>query len=70
VFRSRAVADWSPIGNQHTDRYQAAIDARLGASTSLEQFAERAQFVNYENHRAMFGCSHGVQVSAEAYNAA
>ena len=46
--------DWSPIGNQHTDRYQAAIDARLGASTTLEQFAVRAQFVNYENHRAMF----------------
>ena len=46
--------DWSPIGNQHTDRYQAAIDARLGASTSLEQFAARAQFVNFENHRAMF----------------
>jgi lambda repressor-like predicted transcriptional regulator len=46
--------DWSPIGNQHTDAYQDAIDARLGPSASLEQFTRRAQFVNYENHRAMF----------------
>jgi hypothetical protein len=46
--------DWSPIGNQQVGTYQAAIDARLGASTSLEEFAARAQFVNYESHRAMF----------------
>ncbi|MFI5896932.1 discoidin domain-containing protein [Actinoplanes sp. NPDC051513] len=46
--------DWSTRGNQRTDTYQAAIDARLGASASLEQFAARAQFVNYESHRAMF----------------
>ncbi|WP_432840877.1 discoidin domain-containing protein [Dactylosporangium sp. CA-092794] len=46
--------DWSTIGNQHTDTYLAAIDARLGPSASLEQFATRAQFVNYESHRAMF----------------
>jgi len=46
--------DWSPIGNQQVGTYQAAIDARLGASGSLAQFAARAQFVNYESHRAMF----------------
>ena len=46
--------DWSPIGNQQVGTYQAAIDARLGASASLEEFAARAQFVNYESHRAMF----------------
>ena len=46
--------DWSPIGNQQVGTYQAAIDARLGTSASLEQFAARAQFVNYESHRAMF----------------
>jgi hypothetical protein len=46
--------DWSPIGNQHTAAYQDAVDARLGPSASLEQFTRRAQFVNYENHRAMF----------------
>jgi len=31
-----------------------AIDARLGASTSLDEFCRRAQFVNYESTRAMF----------------
>jgi lambda repressor-like predicted transcriptional regulator len=46
--------DWSPIGNQHTGGYQQAVDARLGASASLAEFTARAQFVNYENHRAMF----------------
>jgi hypothetical protein len=46
--------DWSTIGNQHTDTYEAAINARLGESSSLDQFAARAQFVNYESHRAMF----------------
>ena len=46
--------DWSPIGNQQVGTYQAAIDARLGASASLAEFAARAQFVNYESHRAMF----------------
>ncbi|WBB67874.1 discoidin domain-containing protein [Micromonospora sp. WMMD812] len=46
--------DWSTIGNQRVGTYQAAIDARLGESGSLEEFATRAQFVNYESHRAMF----------------
>ncbi|MFI6762446.1 discoidin domain-containing protein [Micromonospora sp. NPDC050417] len=46
--------DWSTIGNQHTDTYLEAINARLGESGSLEEFASRAQFVNYESHRAMF----------------
>ncbi|WP_197701169.1 hypothetical protein [Micromonospora coriariae] len=46
--------DWSTIGNQRVGTYQAAIDARLGESGSLGEFAARAQFVNYESHRAMF----------------
>jgi hypothetical protein len=46
--------DWSTKGNQQTGTYQDAIDARLGASSSLEEFSARAQFVNYESHRAMF----------------
>ncbi|MHA3700829.1 discoidin domain-containing protein [Jatrophihabitans sp. YIM 134969] len=46
--------DWSPTANQQTASYQAAIDARLGASSTLDEFCRRAQFVNYENHRAMF----------------
>ncbi|MFE0529978.1 discoidin domain-containing protein [Micromonospora parva] len=46
--------DWSTVGNQRVGTYQAAIDARLGESGSLDEFATRAQFVNYESHRAMF----------------
>ncbi|MEU8329325.1 discoidin domain-containing protein [Micromonospora sp. NPDC048839] len=46
--------DWSTIGNQRVGTYQAAIDVRLGESGSLDEFADRAQFVNYESHRAMF----------------
>ncbi|MEV4754772.1 discoidin domain-containing protein [Micromonospora sp. NPDC049559] len=46
--------DWAANGNQHVDRYQKAIEDRLGVADSLDQFTRRAQFVNYENHRAMF----------------
>jgi hypothetical protein len=46
--------DWCTQGNQAVDTYQAAIEARLGTSTSLEDFCVKAQFVNYENIRAMF----------------
>ena len=46
--------DWSTIGNQQTGAYQAAIADRLGSSDSLDDFCAKAQFVNYENTRAMF----------------
>jgi hypothetical protein len=46
--------DWSTKGNQYPQNYKAAIDERLGESSSLEEFATRAQFVNYESMRAMF----------------
>ncbi|NKE61916.1 glycosyl hydrolase [Lentzea sp. PSKA42] len=46
--------DWCTNGNQRPQLYQAAIDARLGASTGLDEFCRKAQFVNYENMRAMF----------------
>ena len=46
--------DWSQYGNQAPLQYQAAIEARLQTSDSLEDFAGKAQFVNYENARAMF----------------
>jgi hypothetical protein len=46
--------DWSRYGNQAPLQYVAAIEARLQASGSLEDFARKAQFVNYENARAMF----------------
>ncbi|TCK65805.1 discoidin domain-containing protein [Curtobacterium sp. PhB136] len=46
--------DWSETANQQTAGYKAAIEDRLGTAESLDQLATRAQFVNYENHRAMF----------------
>ncbi|XVV08819.1 discoidin domain-containing protein [Actinoplanes sp. CA-131856] len=46
--------DWATSGNQHVDGYQKAIEERLGVASSLEEFTTRAQFVNYESHRAMF----------------
>ncbi|GII30163.1 discoidin domain-containing protein [Planotetraspora mira] len=46
--------DWSTRGNQAPQNYQAAIETRLGTATGLDDFTRKAQFVNYENHRAMF----------------
>ncbi|WP_037908870.1 discoidin domain-containing protein [Actinacidiphila yeochonensis] len=46
--------DWSTQGNQAPQNYLAAIEARLGTARDLDDFARKAQFVNYENHRAMF----------------
>ncbi|MFJ1588168.1 discoidin domain-containing protein [Streptomyces sp. NPDC088197] len=46
--------DWSTRGNQAPQNYQAAIEARLDTATGLDDFARKAQFVNYENTRAMF----------------
>lgn len=36
------------------DNYHAALDARYGKTTSLEDFARKAQLANYEGVRAMF----------------
>jgi glycosyl hydrolase family 2/Ig-like domain-containing protein/F5/8 type C domain-containing protein len=46
--------DWCTRGNQQVLTYQAAIEDRLGPATSLDDFCRKAQFVNYENIRAMF----------------
>ncbi len=46
--------DWSQYGNQAPQQYQAAVEARLQTAQSLDDFARKAQFVNYENARAMF----------------
>ncbi|MFD9699899.1 discoidin domain-containing protein [Lentzea sp. NPDC059081] len=46
--------DWSENSNQQPGGYKAAIDARLAPSSSLEEFCRKAQFVNYENMRAIF----------------
>jgi hypothetical protein len=46
--------DWCTQGNQGVDSYQTAIETRLGTAVSLDDFCVKAQFVNYENIRAMF----------------
>lgn len=46
--------DWSVRGNQNPRQYLAAIEERLGTTTSLDDLARKAQFLNYENTRAMF----------------
>ncbi|MGW3108920.1 discoidin domain-containing protein [Streptomyces sp. NPDC001100] len=46
--------DWSERGNQAPQTYKAAVETRLGEATGLDDFARKAQFVNYENTRAMF----------------
>ncbi|MEU2424129.1 discoidin domain-containing protein [Streptomyces sp. NPDC007851] len=46
--------DWSEHGNQAPQNYQAAVETRLGAARDLDDFTRKAQFVNYENFRAMF----------------
>ena len=46
--------DWSEHGNQAPQTYKAAIEARLDTAKGLDDFTRKAQFVNYENTRAMF----------------
>jgi hypothetical protein len=46
--------DWSANGNQQPATYLGAINDRLGSSSGLEEFCRKAQFVNYENMRAIF----------------
>ncbi|MFE4175746.1 discoidin domain-containing protein [Streptomyces sp. NPDC056909] len=46
--------DWSTQGNQAPQNYKAAIEERLGTAKDLEDFCRKAQFLNYENTRAMF----------------
>ena len=41
-------------GNRAPQNYKAAIYKRLGTATGLDDFARKAQFVNYANCRAMF----------------
>jgi hypothetical protein len=46
--------DWCTQGGQQVQSYQTAIETRLGTAVSLDDFCAKAQFVNYENIRAMF----------------
>ncbi|MDX3094594.1 discoidin domain-containing protein [Streptomyces sp. ME19-03-3] len=51
--------DWSTRGNQAPQNYRAAIEGRLGTTEDLDDFSRKAQFVNYENFRAMFEAWNG-----------
>jgi len=46
--------DWCTRGNQAPESYLDAINARLGESASLDEFCRKAQFINYDNMRAIF----------------
>jgi Exo-beta-D-glucosaminidase Ig-fold domain/F5/8 type C domain/Glycosyl hydrolases family 2/Glycosyl hydrolases family 2, sugar binding domain len=46
--------DWCTQGNQNPDTYKSAIDTLFGPSVTLDEFCRKAQFVNYENMRAIF----------------
>ncbi|GHJ40967.1 discoidin domain-containing protein [Streptomyces sp. TS71-3] len=46
--------DWSEHGNQAPGAYKAAIETRLDTAKDLDDFARKAQFVNFENARSMF----------------
>jgi exo-1,4-beta-D-glucosaminidase len=39
---------------KNLDRYNEAMDSRLGKATDLEDYLRKAQFLNYEGMRAMF----------------
>lgn len=49
-----AYHDWHAAGNGDTHPFMAALSARYGAPTSLEDFARKAQLMNFEDHRAVF----------------
>ncbi len=48
-----AYHDWHQDGNGDTHGFVAAMDAKLGVATSLEDFERKAQLMNYETHRAI-----------------
>ena len=48
-----AYHDWHQDGNGDVHGFVAAMDAKLGPATSLEDFERKAQLMNYETHRAI-----------------
>ena len=60
--------DWCTKGNQRPQLYQAAIDARLDASTGLDEFCRKAQFVNYENDMDVNGTYFGAKKACEPHH--
>ena len=49
-----AYHDWHQSGNGDTHPFMAALSAKFGAPTSLEDFERKAQMMNYDAHRAVF----------------
>lgn len=49
-----AYHDWHQGGNGDTHPFMAAVQAMLGAPTSLADFERKAQMLNYIDHRAIF----------------
>ena len=49
-----AYHDWHQDGNGATQSFMAAMTARLGAPTGLEDFERKAQMMNYDTYRAIF----------------
>ncbi len=46
--------DWHQDGNGDARVFTRAMDAKFGASSTLEDFERKAQMLNYESHRAIF----------------
>lgn len=49
-----AYHDWHQHGNGGAGGFMAAMDDHLGAPANLEDFARKAQLMNYEAYRAIF----------------
>jgi Glycosyl hydrolase 2 galactose-binding domain-like/Exo-beta-D-glucosaminidase Ig-fold domain/Glycosyl hydrolases family 2/Concanavalin A-like lectin/glucanases superfamily/Glycosyl hydrolases family 2, TIM barrel domain len=49
-----AYHDWHASGNGDMAPFMAQIQTEFGAATSLEDFARKAQMLNYVDHRAIF----------------
>lgn len=49
--------DFSMQGAQRGESFMKMVEARFGASADARQFAERAQWINYDGYRAMYESS-------------
>jgi hypothetical protein len=49
-----AYHDWHQMGNGDTHPFMAAMAAKFGPPSSLEDFERKAQMMNYDSHRAVF----------------
>jgi hypothetical protein len=49
-----AYHDWHQSGNGDTKTFMAALTAKFGAPSGLDDFERKAQMLQYESHRAIF----------------